>query len=98
MNSVTSTLSSRNRSPTRSSTLVARPVMKLSMQTASHPSASSSRQRCDTRKPAPPVTSARGTLLPPATGGPYRPPDPSDGEPLDHVRVGVQRVASADQK
>src|SRR5260370_41665240 len=43
--------------------LLLAPVMKLSTASTSHPSASSRSQRCDPRKPAPPVTTAR--LQPP---------------------------------
>src|SRR5690348_3288288 len=39
------------------------PVIRLSIATTSSPSASRRSQRCDPRKPAPPVTSARGIVV-----------------------------------
>src|SRR5579884_39036 len=38
------------------------PVIKLSIATTSHPSASRRSQRCEPRKPAPPVTKTRGII------------------------------------
>src|SRR6056297_3458623 len=53
-------MSEKRSCPTRCATLSGLPVMKLSMQMTSWPSAMNRSQRCEPRKPAPPVMRVRG--------------------------------------
>src|SRR4051794_24375201 len=82
MLSVMSAGISRNRGCSiRCATFSGTPVTKLSRDNTSKPRASSSSQRCEPRKPAPPVTTARlassvSLILPPCDWG-QRPPHSS---------------------
>src|SRR6266851_2888144 len=70
----------------RCAMFLAVPVTRLSTQTTVHPSTSSRSQRCDPRKPAPPVTTARKSGTADA---------PVDEAAFAH-RLGVEDVAAVD--
>src|SRR6478672_6453559 len=75
------------RVPKRSSMLVIDPVTRLSRHTTWSPRSSSARQRCDPRKPAPPVTTTRAMS---------EPTDAGDREAPTTERLPVEQVAGVD--